>query len=126
MDSGYHIGYRIDVVQDRNNPLEIWSLPDEIKICGAEPYGLSKWNVLPHNDRKQISFHWMNSEINDYRCPIDQTELHENLFKDSFDYPDDGEKVMARIKNMHLYRELKNLYGEGRLKVRWGISLLLS
>lgn len=121
-DNAYFIGYRIDL---DNTDFDMWDMPKSFE---------RKFNVdnLPGKEWMAYckagggsSLLWIGDKSADYRCPIDRSELWEDLHSRTFDFPNDGVSVFQKLWNHPLYKHLIKEYGIKSINVKWGIFLCL-
>ncbi len=135
MDNFYFIGYRIDCNTEGSTLKDSIGLSKRINEA-AEAYsgndGLAKTDFLPGSRWMTWSHPAGNPVVlaldfpslpADYRCPIDRSELWENMHEEPFDLPEDYEDHFLKIKQSLIHAILRKLYGEDNISVTWGIFL---
>lgn len=140
MDNLMFIGYRIDVMKQEGNTNDIFDVCKWLAKENGQPVDTlpgEQWQMWESTD-EEVDFSAMCIAIEevpdgDYRCPIDRSELWEEMhgYQEhrqkpgvrgrTFDAPDTYAEDVAKIKETKIFELLAEQFDD--VRVRWGIFL---
>lgn len=120
MDSFLYIGYRVDCKTE--GKISGWTVMSQIPECkDIPPDGKSKWMYWPNDAAGSCDSYLCSTHPNKYWCPFGHQVMWNHLNSETIDLPENHEQIIQEIKKSEGFKKIQEIYGEDKVKIKYGI-----